>query len=256
MKPYRVAIVDDEPYALRNLRTMLSAYQSLEIVAECADGHQAIEELSTLQPELVFLDIQMPEMDGFGVIRQLRKVYQPYVIFATAYSEHAIKAFDVNALDYLLKPFDESRLDQAIQKAFSQLNQEGESREDLYQKIDQLLQSVQPAPTTFLRKLSVRKGNRIVLIDVKEVDWIQADNQYVRIHSKGQQHVMRNSLNALEARLDPQQFCRTHRSAIVNLDRIQAIEPHFKGEYVIHLSSGERVKLARNRKEKLQALLG
>ena len=248
-------IVDDEAFARSNMQQLLEAYPEIEVIGECEDGVSAIARIEELQPDLVFLDIQMPEVDGFAVIRSIKGKALPYVIFATAYDEYAIQAFEVNALDYLLKPFSEERFAEAIHKAKGRIQQQ--SLEQMQARLDALLQIIPaPAQKSYLQKIAIRGTGKIYFVPISEVIWIEANDQYVFVHTAGAKHLLRASLNQLEKQLDPQFFYRTHRSSIVSIEAIQEIEPYFKGDYMILLSNGAKVKLARTRVSALKERLG
>ncbi len=254
MKRIKAIIVDDEAPALANLELLLARDPQLELLAACSDGASAIAAIQTYQPELVFLDIQMPEVSGFDVLKALSPSERPYVIFVTAYDQYALKAFEVNAVDYLLKPFGDQRFFDAVTKAKLLIQQQ--DQQALQAKLGQLLQHLdQDQSQKYLKKLSVRQGSKISFIKIEDIVWIEADNQYVKVHLKTASHLMRQSLNYLDEHLDPTIFYRTHRSAIVNVNRIESIEPYFKGDYHIRLDNGIIVKLSRHRTDGLRSLL-
>jgi len=254
MDKIKAIIVDDEAPALANLQLLLAKEEGIDLVAICSDGLMAIEAVQEHRPDLLFLDIQMPEVSGFDVIKTIPPAYRPYVIFVTAYDQYALKAFEVNAVDYLLKPFDDRRFQEAISKAKGLLQQQ--EQRDLQEKIGLLLRHLdQEQAQKYLRKLSIRQGSKISFLKVEDVLWIEADNQYVKIHLTTASHLMRQSLSYLDQHLDPTAFYRSHRSAIVNVHRIESIEPYFKGDYHIRLENGTIVRLSRHRTEGLKALL-
>lgn len=254
MDKIKAIIVDDEAPALANLQLLLAKEEAIDLVATCSDGVMAIDAIQEHQPDLLFLDIQMPEVSGFDVIKAIPPASRPYVIFVTAYDQYALKAFEVNAVDYLLKPFDDKRFQEAISKAKGLLQQQ--EQRDLQEKIGLLLRHLDQEQTQqYLRKLSIRQGSKISFLKVEDVLWIEADNQYVKIHLTTASHLMRQSLSYLDQHLDPTAFYRSHRSAIVNVHRIESIEPYFKGDYHIRLENGTIVKLSRHRTEGLKALL-
>lgn len=254
MEKIKAIIVDDEAPALANLEVLLAKDSQIELLAACADGASAIERIQTIRPDLIFLDIQMPEVSGFDVLKALPPHNRPYVIFVTAYDQYALKAFEVNAVDYLLKPFDDKRFFDAIAKAKNLIQQE--DQQILQAKLGQLLQHLdQDRIQKYLKKLSVRQGSKISFVKVEDIVWIEADNQYVKVHLKTASHLIRQSLSYLDEHLDPTDFYRTHRSAIVNVHRIESLEPHFKGDYNIRLETGVVVKLSRHRTEGLKELL-
>ncbi|MDN5205247.1 LytTR family DNA-binding domain-containing protein [Fulvivirgaceae bacterium BMA10] len=247
-------IVDDEAYARGIIRLMLESHDDITVLSECSNGIEAVETIKQTKPDLVFLDIQMPEVNGFDVIKEVQNYHKAYYIFTTAYDEYALKAFEVNAIDYLLKPFDDNRFEEALRRAKEQIKRK--ELEALSQKFINILGDIErKEDTTYLNKISIRSGGKIYFIDVANIDWIEADNQYVQIHVAGSKHILRESLTSLERSLNPQFFYRTHRSAIINIKRIKELEPHFKGDYVITLLDGTKVKLSRSRKDRLKGLL-
>lgn len=251
---YRALIVDDEAYAREIVRSLLAKDSDFELIGSCTNGSEAIEMIGEKRPDIVFLDIQMPGIDGFKVIEQTRAVHTPYYVFATAYDAFALKAFEVNALDYLLKPFDDQRFFETLERAKTALaNRE---KADLKDQLSQLLVHQSQAKKSFLRRISIKTGGRIHFINTEDIDWIEADNQYVKIHCTSKAHTHRQSLTELEGLLDPERFVRVHRSAIVNVNRIQSLEPHFRGDFMITLHNGTKVKLAQSRKENLRQLMG
>lgn len=249
----RTVIVDDEPLAREGLRLLLKGEKDIEIVAECQDGPQAVEALRRQRPDLLLLDVQMPEMSGFEVLQQIDKP-PPAVIFTTAYDEFAVRAFEVHALDYLLKPFSNERFRQALQRARQRFQA---SDRHLADQIRGLLndyrQRAEEAPKT--QRLAVKDGTRVVLLDVGEISWIEAADYYVRLHSDAGALMMRESLKKLERRLGKQRFARIHRSALVNLDRVRELRPSFGGDFFVILRDGTRLKLARSRRAELERLL-
>lgn len=254
MEKIKAIIVDDEVPARTNLQLLLDQDADVHLVASCADGAAAIAAIQAHQPDLVFLDIQMPEISGFDVIKAIPTAQRPYIIFVTAYDQYALKAFDVNAVDYLLKPFDDKRFHAALAKAKQLIQQQ--DQHGLQQQLDSLLQHLaQQQNQQFLRKLSVRQGSKISFLSIEDILWIEADNQYVKVHLTTASHLLRQSLSYLDQHLDPTSFYRTHRSAIVNVNRIVSIEPYFKGDYTIQLENGAIVKLSRHRTEGLKKIL-
>jgi DNA-binding LytR/AlgR family response regulator len=244
----RTLIVDDEAPARERLKRYLANLEGVEIVGEARDGVQAVEMIETLSPELVLLDIQMPGLDGFGVVEALDD--PPPIIFVTAYDEYAIRAFEIHALDYLLKPFSRERLAKAIQHAQEALD-EGQS---LPAQLGPLLEGL-AAEGQYLNRLAVRDRECIRVLDAGEVDWIGIKDEQVWVHVGNQVYPLRRTLAELEARLDPKRFFRAHRSAIVNLDRVQEIIPWFKGSHILRLTTGAEVDLSRARARALRQLL-
>ena len=250
----RVIIVDDEPLAREGIRQFLSGEPDVEVVAECASGIEAVEAIGAESPQLVFLDIQMPELDGFGVLEALDGDEIPAVIFITAHDEYALKAFEVFALDYLLKPLELSRFKKAMERARQQLA--GDGREDLRERMLGLLGDLADQRSAPLDRLVVKSRGRVHLLKVTEIDWIGADGNYARLHVGETEHLVRETMTALERRLDAGHFIRIHRSTIVNLDRIKEIQPWFKGELMVILKDGEQLALSRKYRKALEDRLG
>ncbi len=244
----RVLVVDDETPARERLKRLLDGIEGVEIIGEAEDGLQAVELIEREQPDLVLLDIQMPGLNGFGVLDALEKL--PQVVFVTAYDEYAIRAFEVNALDYLLKPFSRERLEQAIRRA--QVAQVEE--QDLASRLAPVLESL-AREGRYLSRLAVRDGNRIRVLHVDQVDWIGVEGEQTFVHTEGGRYSIRRTLSELEARLDPARFFRAHRSAIVNLDRVKEIVPWFKGGHKLRLTTGAEVDLSRARARVLRKIL-
>ena len=251
----KAIVVDDEPPARRNLRALLKGVPDIELVKECGNGRDAVSSIREFQPELVFLDVQMPEMDGFEVLEQLTDQPMPVIIFVTAYDQYALKAFEVSALDYLLKPFDDARFHKALSQARRQIEQQDAS--ELGRKFLTLMGSreIRPEAPRYLTRLMVKTAGRVIFIRTDEVDWIEAYDNYVRLHVGGKAHLLRQTMNELETGLNPEQFARIHRSTIVNLDRVKELHPHFN-EHLVILVDGTELKLSRTRKEWLEQWLG
>jgi two-component system LytT family response regulator len=248
----RTLIVDDEPLARQRLRRLLEADPAVAIVGESADGLQALTDLRELRPDLVFLDVQMPGLDGFGVLQALDDLPLPVVIFVTAHDRYALKAFEVHALDYLLKPFDRDRFAAALERAKAQIQQG--SAAALSERLRELLQTAPARPRP--ERLVVKSGARIYFVRVDDIDWIEAAANYVRLHVGTEDHLLRESLSALEKRLDPARFVRIHRSTIVNLDRVRELQPVFHGDYVLILSDGKELAVSRTCRDRLKEALG
>ena len=245
-------IVDDEPLARERLLTLLSSEPDIEVVAQCRDGEEAVTAIRERHPDLVLLDIEMPRMDGFGVINTVGADQMPMVIFVTAYDQHAIRAFQVRALDYLLKPFDRERFTGALERARGQM--ESQANGDLGRRLMALMKDLKKEPPKSDR-LVVKSGGRLFFLRADEIDWIEAAGNYVRLHVGSQAHLLRETMNAIEARLDAERFFRIHRSRIVNVERIPEMQPGLNGEYSIVLKSGVRLTLSRGYREKLQERL-
>jgi len=252
----RTLIVDDEAPARERLRRMLTKIESVEIIGEAVDGARAVEMIDELSPDLVLLDIQMPGLDGFGVIEALED--PPPVIFVTAYDEYAIRAFEVNALDYLLKPFSRGRLEKAIHRAQESLTEGRDPgvspAERFATRLGPLLESL-AAQGRYLTRLAVRDHDRIRVLDVGEVDWIGVEDEQVFVHVGDGAYPIRRTLTELEARLEPTHFFRAHRSAIVNLDRVKEVIPWFKGSHKLRLTTGAEVDLSRAQARALRKIL-
>lgn len=249
----RTLIVDDEALARERLRGFLAGESDIEIIGECGDGAEAIEVLEREQPDLLFLDVQMPELDGFGVLEAARPARPPVVIFTTAFSQHALKAFEVHALDYLLKPFDRDRLRLALDRARERHRQQQSGA--LNEKLTALLAEMRPAPTV-VDRLVVKTSGKVVLVKAADIDWIEAADNYVSLHVGNETHLLRETMNALESRLNPKLFLRISRSTIVNLERIKELQPMFHGDYTVILRNGTRLSLSRSHRDRLQHLLG
>ena len=253
MNKIRTLIVDDEAMARERILGLLSQEQDVEVIGQCSDGQQAVSAIQQLSPELVFLDVQMPAVDGFGVIRQVGAERMPMVVFVTAYDEYALQAFEVHALDYLLKPFGRDRLQQCLDHARHQRDRRRAG--DLGKSLLALVQDFRPEQKRQDR-LVVKSGGRVFFVRTDEIDWIEAAGNYVRLHMKDQSHLFRETMNQMESRLDPQRFFRIHRSRIVNTERIKELQPWFNGEYVVLLQNGAQLRLSRSYREKLEERLG
>lgn len=253
----RVLVVDDEPLARERLRTLLDADPEVEIVGEAADGRGAVEAVRELAPDLVFLDVQMPLLDGFDVVDAVGAAAMPLVVFVTAYDEYAIRAFDVHALDYLLKPFDRPRFEQALERAKQQLATGGRG-ETLAGQLRALLADARSASGAVdeTDRLVVRSHGRITFVPVRELDWIEAAGNYARLHAGQQTHLMRETMTGLAGRLPDGEFIRISRSAIVRVDRIRELKRLTHGEYEIVLGDDTRVKSSRGYSDRLEELLG
>lgn len=258
MKKIRTLIVDDEPIARTGIRRELEREPDVEIVGECSDGYHAVTAIHEKRPDLVFLDLQMPEIDGFAVVEAVGSEHMPMVIFVTAYHQHALQAFEIHALDYLLKPFNRERFQSALQRARKQIQQA--SLEGLSERLLALLQESEsvrrasPSPK-YLERLVVKASGRIFFLNTEEIHWIEAADNYVRLHVEKDSHLIQGTMSRLESRLNPEMFLRIHRSAIVNIKFIKDLHPLFHGEYVVHLSNGKELTSGRTYRENLQRLL-
>jgi two-component system LytT family response regulator len=249
----RALVIDDERLARNFLLEMLREDEEVEVIGECLNGLEAIEAIQTHAPDLIFLDVQMPELGGFAVLEAITAEKMPFVIFVTAYDQHAVRAFEVNALDFLLKPFDRKRFRVAWQKAKARIQRERNVLLD--QRILSLLQDLKAEPN-YLERLVLKTNGRIFFLETEEVDWIGADGNYVSVHSGEKSYLLRDTISSLDAQLDPKKFLRIHRSAIVKIDRIQELQPLFHGDYRVIMRNGTELTLSRNYREKLQDALG
>ncbi len=243
----RAVIVDDEELARQMIREYLADFPNVEVAAECADGREAVQTIEDLAPDLVFLDIQMPEMSGFEVLKHLQTL--PAIVFSTAYDRYALQAFEVNAVDYLLKPYDRKRFREAVSRALERL----ERRQPVSDEVQALLQSLKAGPREPGR-LWVKEGGSLVPIREDRIDWIEAADDYACLHVGNETHLVAQTMTALEARLDPHKFMRIHRSAIVNLDRVREIQAVGDGRYQVILKDGTRLALSRSQAKKLRGL--
>jgi two-component system LytT family response regulator len=252
-KPIRVLLVDDEPLAREMIREMLKDDAEASVVGECVNGREAIEAIQEHDPDLIFLDVQMPEIGGFEVLEALKSVHVPHVIFVTAYDQYAVRAFEVHALDYLLKPFDRERFDSAWRRAKAHILSTRNGEMD--QRILAILEELK-AGSKYLERLVIKSGGRVFFLDTDDIDWIEAEGNYVSVHTGKKSHLLRETISSLEAQLDPKKFLRIHRSSIVKIDRIKELQPWFHGEYRVILLDGTQLTLSRNYRENLQEALG
>jgi two-component system LytT family response regulator len=240
----RALVVDDEPLARQTLRSLLEREEDVEVVGECGDGPAAVVALRERKPDLLFLDIQMPELDGFEVLREVRDLQVPAVVFVTAFGQHAVQAFDEEATDYLVKPFDDERFNRALERARTRVRNA------------RAVGAGGEGPGRWLQRFAVECAGRITLIPVETVRWIEAQDYYVLIHAGEQEHLLRESLRNLETQLDPARFARVHRSAIVNVAAVKQLRRRSHGEYFLLLEDGTELKLSRTHRDQLQVLLG
>ena len=246
----RALIVDDEMVARRRIRRLLTAEPDIVVAGECADGASAITAIERERPDLVFLDIQMPELDGFGVLRRIDLGELPSIVFVTAYDRYALRAFDVHAIDYLLKPFTRERFRRALGRAREQIGRRSEDP-----GLSALAEALRNPPR-YLNRVAVRTSSRIVLVDLADVDWIEAADNYVRLHARRREYLLRETLASLEQQLDPQRFARIHRSAIVQIDRIAELHPAKHGDMDVVLKTGEILTMTRTWRESAARWLG
>jgi two-component system LytT family response regulator len=255
-------IADDEPTAREGMRHLLCRDPEIVVAGECANGREAARAIRTTAPDLVFLDVQMPELDGFAVLREIGVERAPAVVFVTAYDQYALRAFEVHAIDYLLKPFTDDRFRESLERAKQQVRQ-GRLGE-LSRKLAALLETygeslpgaVAPPRRTYLERLAVKAHGKVTLLRAAEIEWIDAEGDYVRIHVGKAWHLLRETMKNLEQQLDPERFVRIHRSTIVNLERVKELQPFFRGEYVVVLHNGTTLKLSRGYRDHFQTRLG
>ena len=266
-RPIRTLIVDDEPLARRGLELRLSAQPDIEIVGQCGDGETAMKAVSEHAPDLMFLDVQMPGLDGFGTLRAIPAPQMPIVVFVTAFDHYAIKAFEASAVDYLLKPVDDSRLHQALFRVREELDRRDAGRH--CEQLLKLLGDLSGKPALTLEealqgaggrrlgsgdRIAIRDGGRTVRVELAHVRWIDAAGDYMCIHTDGETFVLRATMRELEERLDPRQFPRVHRSTLVNAARVVSLRPHLNGEQFLALDCGHEIKLSRSYRDNLAFL--
>ncbi|MGB9178571.1 MAG: LytTR family DNA-binding domain-containing protein [Pyrinomonadaceae bacterium] len=253
MSKIRALIVDDEPLARERIRALLADENGVEIIGECADGRSAVSLIKTESPDLLFLDVQMPEMSGFEVLEKIGAQHVPSIIFVTAYDQYALRAFDVHALDYLLKPFDRERFQTALERARTEIERARGGH--LQERLLSLLADLK-VEQKYLERLVIKDAGRVFFLRTEEIDWIESAGNYARLHVGSASHLLRETMNTLESRLSPTKFLRIHRTTIINVERIKEMHPMFRGEYVLVLSDGTRLTSGRAYKDKLQELLG
>jgi two-component system LytT family response regulator len=252
MNQIRTLIADDQPMARERLAAMLNEEPDVQVVAACASGTEAVSAIQHHQPDLVFLDMQMPELDGLGVIAAVGPERMPSVVFVTGYDEFALRAFDVHALDYLLKPFGRQRFQRALERARDHLSRERAA--DFAKRLGALVEEVRPSHP-HAERLMVRSGARVVFVEVRQVDWVEAEGNYVRLHVGDESHLIRETMHAMEARLGGTQFVRIHRSRIANVHRIREMRLVQNGEYEAVLRNGRALGVSRLYRDKLQERL-
>jgi two-component system LytT family response regulator len=241
----RAMIVDDEPLARERIRDLLATDPEVAVEIECADGVEAVDAIREHAPDLLFLDVQMPERDGFDVVAEVGVDAVPAIVFVTAYDRYAVRAFEVHAVDYLLKPFDEERFREAVTRAKRRARR---GRDEVDARIRAAIAELRPC---YVDRITVRSGERLLLVRAEEIDWIEAEGNYVKLHAGAETHMVRETIGGLEARLDPARFARTHRSTIVNLDRVREIEPTFHGDYRVVLRNGTKLPLSRTYRDRV-----
>lgn len=255
----KVLIVDDEPLARRGIRQSLESVSDVEIVGECKNGREAVVAVEKQKPDLVFLDVQMPLLDGFGVIEEISaENLSPAIVFVTAFDEHAIRAFEINALDYLLKPVDPERFKKTMERVRNQIKNKQSGQ--LEEKLLALLRDVESlkekdVSREYLRRIVVKENGRVFFLDAGEIDWISAEGNYVGLHAKNKTHLVRETMDGIELKLNPREFLRVRRSTIVRIEQIRELQPLFKGEFVIVLKDGAKLSSSRRYRHNLDALL-
>lgn len=249
----RVCVIDDEPIACRKIQRMLKDDPEIETVGVCSNGEEAREAIEKLLPDLVFLDVQMPEMDGFEVLKSLNVEKMPHVIFVTAYDHYAIRAFEVHALDYLLKPFDRKRFQEALNHGKTQIGQDRNRTNK--SELKALLEEMKTAPR-YLERLVIKSHGKVFFLKTDAIDWIEAQGKYELVHAGHESHLIREGMGKLESELDPKKFVRIHKSTIVNIDRIEHLQPLFHGDFRAFLRNGTTLTVSRRHREKLEKFLG
>jgi two-component system LytT family response regulator len=248
----RVCIVEDEPLARERIRTLLATVPDVEVVAECANDGDAVAVIRDARPDLLFLDVQMPVMDGFDVLQALGDAVPRSVVFVTAHDQDALRAFDVHALDYLLEPFDGRRFAKALQRVRAGLARETPA---VNERLLSLLEDLRRQKRA-RQRIVLKNAGRVSFLEVDEIDWVEAEGNYVRLHVGAHSHLLRETMKGIQARLDGERFIRIHRSAIVNTDRIKELHPLFHGEYAVILRDGTRLTSSRGPDNKLRRVLG
>jgi two-component system LytT family response regulator len=248
----RVLIVDDEPFARKRIRDFLKNRSDISDIDEAENGPQAIRKIRAQKPDLIFLDIQMPRVDGFAVLKAVGPDQMPQVIFVTAYDQYALQAFEVFALGYLLKPFDRDKFEKVLQRAMDQIRMKRTGR-DLARTMQEFLKEIQSGSPS-MDRIFVKTKNRLLPVRIQDIDWIEASGKYIVLHAGAEEHVIRDSLISMEKKLPARQFRRTHRSSIVNIDSIKEIQPLFHGDSCIILKTGHRITLSRSFRDRFNDL--
>jgi two-component system LytT family response regulator len=257
----RTIIVDDEPTARRGIRLLLERDGGVEIVGEAGGGVEAAELIQREKPDLAFMDVQMPGCDGFAALAKIDSGAAPAIVFVTAYDEHALRAFEVSAVDYLLKPYDDSRFAAALQRGKDEVRRR--QADNVNSRLTQLLDYLQRSGAAAAPvkedpagdRILIKSSGEIFFLKAEEIDWIEAEGDYMKFHVAGRAHLMRETMARLEARLDPKRFIRIHRSTIVNIDRLRKLSPSFAGEYAVILQDGTKLKLSRGYHERIATLM-
>ena len=247
----RTLIIDDVALARQRLKRCLKSDAEIEIVGECDNGAKAVADIRALAPDLIFLDVQMPALDGFGVLAALKNERMPAVIFVTAYNDYAIQAFEVNALDYLLKPVDCERLSKAVRRAKTQSSR----NDDLDTRFRAMLEDLKTG-SKYIKRLTIKLTGRTVLLPIDEIDWIETHGNYLKVHAGHESHLIRATMQSLETKLNPEKFVRVHRSVIVNVEKIKEIYPRSNGDQDLVLQNGRQLMLSRNYRDRFFTVLG
>jgi two-component system, LytTR family, response regulator len=247
----RSLIVDDEPLARHSVRRFLKYHPDIEVLGECGDGQSAVDAILANKPDLVFLDVQMPELNGFAVVDRIGVEQMPATIFITAYDQYALAAFDANALDYLLKPFGKTRFDRALNRARERVGTRGDR--DMMQRLLQAMETV-AGQKLYIDRLPITENGRIVFVKTRDIQWMESTGNYVLLHVCSRNHEIRETLTNLEGKLDPREFVRIHRSTIVNLQYVKEVHPWFHGCHLVVLENGDKLRMSRYQKEVAQRL--
>jgi two-component system, LytTR family, response regulator len=250
-----VLLVDDEPFARQSLKIFLAEHEGFRIIDECSNGLEAIQAINQQKPDLVFLDVQMPEVNGFEVLNEIEADNPPVVIFATAYEKYALQAFEASAIDYLLKPFIRSRFEEAIQKAIRYIHGSGSEWMMQMRALLKTYNRLKSAEGQFKNRILIKEKKKYFLVDLEDVYLFEASGDYVAVHKQKSTHLINDSMNNLESKLDPGQFVRIHRSTIINLRYIDNLQPYFNGEFHITMKNGAKVKLSRNYRDRIKVML-
>jgi two-component system LytT family response regulator len=254
----RVVIIDDEALARRGLRRVLEHHSEVDIVGDCSDGSEAIEVLSKTRPDLIFLDVEMPQMNGFEVVERISPNQNPFIVFVTAHEHYALNAFKVHAIDYLVKPICEEKIDEVLQRVLQQVRHN--RLKEIDSRLDSILQLIGTQNKEFhrtapLERLTIKNHGRIYFVETDSIDWIQADGNYVTLHTGSTKHLLRIKMNQLEERLDAKIFFRIHRSTIVNVQSIKELRPYFNGAYSILLKDDEKIYSSRGYRERVEHIM-
>ena len=252
MRAVRTAIADDEPLARERIASMLEAHDNYQIVAQCKDGAEAVDAIRKERLDLVFLDVRMPELDGFQVLEAIGGGPAPAIIFVTAFEDYALRAFEVSALDYLLKPFDRARFEKTLSRFEEQFRR---GQLGISEELRQFLGTLTAGAGQYAARFPIKNAGDIYFVRAEEIDWIDAAGNYTALHVGGRKHLVRETMKSIESRLDPRKFVRVHRSAIINIDRLRKLQPYFHGEYVVTLHDGTTLTSSRGYSDRLRALL-